>query len=79
MGRIKTVLVKRTTRKLLDAHPDKFSTDFTKNKESITELTTCRSKKLKNVIAGYASRLNRQATAPKKKKSFAPKPFNKRR
>lgn len=71
MGRIKTQLVKRTTTKLIEAHPTKFSADFTQNKTAISELTTCKSKKLRNVIAGYASRLNRQADAPKKKKSFS--------
>jgi len=73
MGRIKTQLVKRTTNKLVDAYPTKFGTTFEQNKGAISELTTCKSNKLRNVIAGYATRLNRQIDAPKKKKSFRQK------
>ncbi|MBW2997755.1 30S ribosomal protein S17e [Candidatus Woesearchaeota archaeon] len=60
MGRIKTDMVKRTTRKLVKAHPKKFSRNYEKNKESLKELAEIRSKKLRNVIAGYAVRLKRQ-------------------
>jgi small subunit ribosomal protein S17e len=60
MGRIKTDMVKRTTRKLLAAYSDKFAKSFTKNKEALGVLAEVRSKKLRNVIAGYASRLKTQ-------------------
>ncbi len=57
MGRIKTQLIKRTTLKLLEAHRASFTKDFTKNKEVVQEKLTSPSKKLRNVIAGYATRL----------------------
>lgn len=58
MGRIKTMLIKRTTEELLDKHPDKFSKDFDANKKSVSALLGGEpSKKLRNTIAGYASRL----------------------
>ena len=60
MGRIKTDMVKRTTVKALNAYPDRFSKNFQKNKEALKELAEIRSKKLRNVIAGYAVRLKRQ-------------------
>ena len=60
MGRIKTDMVKRTTGKILKAHPKDFSRNFEKNKESLKDLVEIRSKKLRNVIAGYAVRLKKQ-------------------
>lgn len=56
MGRIKTKLIKRVTFKLLEEHKDKFTTDFTKNKELVEQFTNTSSKKLRNAIAGYLAR-----------------------
>ncbi len=56
MGRIKTALIKRVTFKVLEMHKDKFTMDFTKNKEVLQEVTIAKSKKLKNIIAGYVTR-----------------------
>ena len=58
MGRIKTMFVKRTTEKLFEKHPDAFGKDFTANKKSVSSLVGGNpSKKLRNTIAGYATRL----------------------
>lgn len=57
MGRIKTRLVKSVTQQLMDEHKDSFSTDYTKNKEKVSELVDVKSKKLRNIIAGYTTRL----------------------
>jgi small subunit ribosomal protein S17e len=57
MGRIKTALIKRITFKLLDNHEDKFGVDYEKNKQSVSETTNISSKKLRNIIAGYISRI----------------------
>ena len=38
MGRIKTTFIKRKTKELLATHGDKFSTDFSKNKELTNKL-----------------------------------------
>lgn len=57
MGRIKTALIKRVTFKLLlSEHKNKFTPDFTKNKELVTQFTNVASKKLRNIIAGYLAR-----------------------
>ena len=56
MGRIKTALVKRITVKVLEKHKDKLTMDFMKNKELLGEFTNVKSKKLRNVIAGYLTR-----------------------
>jgi small subunit ribosomal protein S17e len=54
---VRTEQVKRIARELLDRYPDKFSTDFEKNKQFVTELTNISSTKLRNRVAGYTARL----------------------
>ena len=61
MGRIKTSFIKRIAQDLFDAHVDKFSTDFEKNKEIINQLATFESKRMRNIIAGYITRLKKQS------------------
>lgn len=56
MGRIKSTQIKRISRKIFEEHPDKFSTDFGKNKKS-TESMVDTSKKFRNSIAGYITKL----------------------
>jgi len=68
MGRIKTVLVKRITRQLVREHGDEFGEDFTKNKEILKKYIDTTSPKLRNVIAGYVSRLIKQAKEGKEKR-----------
>ena len=57
MGRIKSTLVKRTARNLLK-EDNVFSEDFEKNKKVLGN--TMPSKRLKNKIAGYISRLKKR-------------------
>ncbi|MBN2457684.1 30S ribosomal protein S17e [Candidatus Woesearchaeota archaeon] len=57
MGRIKTQLIKRTTLKLYDEHKEDFKKDYSENKQIISELAMIPSKKMKNVISGYITRL----------------------
>ena len=57
MGRIKTRKVKAITQDLLEEHREQFGTDFDANKLKVAELTGVKSKKLRNIIAGYTTRL----------------------
>jgi small subunit ribosomal protein S17e len=57
MGKVRTEQVKRIARELLDRYPSKFSTDFEKNKQFVTEFTNISSTKLRNRVAGYTARL----------------------
>jgi len=57
MGRIKTTLIKRNVQELIQKYPDKFTNDFNENKKIVTETTELHSKKLRNVMAGYITRL----------------------
>ena len=59
MGRIKTRLLKSVTHEILQKDGDKFVTDFEKNKAIIEESATFGSKKLRNIVAGYATRLKK--------------------
>ncbi len=59
MGRIKTKLIKRNVKELILMYPNKFSIDFSDNKKIVTETTELNSKKLRNVMAGYMTRLMR--------------------
>lgn len=60
MGRIKTRLIKRTGNEILNKHNNKFTTDFKKNKNNLLEVAEISSKKLRNSIAGYITRLVKQ-------------------
>ena len=59
MTLIKTTLLKAVTKELMEKYGDKFDTDFEKNKEIVTKYADISSKKLRNIIAGYASRLKK--------------------
>ena len=60
MGRIKTMLVKRTTVELLEKHNSEFSGDFTQNKTKVSMFINAPSKKIRNIIAGYITRLKKK-------------------
>lgn len=62
MGRIKTTFIKSVAKELYQKHSDKFTTDFAKNKDTINQLIDIKSKKLKNVIAGYITSLKKQSS-----------------
>ncbi len=59
MGRIKTKLIKRLTVSLLKLHADIFTKDFNENKPLVSKHLENYSKKLRNVVAGYVTRLKR--------------------
>lgn len=63
MGRIKTKLVKRMSNELISAHSDEFSTDFDENKEKAESFMEFPSKKIRNIIVGYVTRLKKKETA----------------
>ena len=59
MGRIKTQLIKRTTQELMEKEGNSFTTDFNENKKILGTKMNIPSKKLRNVVAGYATRLKK--------------------
>jgi small subunit ribosomal protein S17e len=63
MGGIKTTMVKRATRELLAQEDLEFSEDFNHNKKMLGH--SMPSKKVRNKIAGYISRLEKARKAGK--------------
>jgi len=57
VGKVRTVLVKRLARELVERYEDSFSKEFNHNKELVDELLTNTTKRLRNRIAGYITRL----------------------
>lgn len=60
MGRIKQTYLKRVAKNLMAEYPEQFNTDFDNNKKKVQELSTVRSKSIRNKIAGYLSRVMKQ-------------------
>jgi len=48
--------VKKMANELLERYPDKFTSDFNENKETIKDFAIVRSKELRNKIAGYITK-----------------------
>ncbi len=57
MGRIKNKLLKRVTHKLVAKHRAELKTTFDENKTMVEKFAKFPSKKVRNVVAGYVTRL----------------------
>jgi len=57
VGKVRTKLVKRIARELLEKYPDMFTREFEHNKQVVKRLAIIPSKKLRNQIAGYITHL----------------------
>jgi small subunit ribosomal protein S17e len=57
MGRIKSTLIKRTSRQLIENTDESFGKTFAENKKALG--TTLPSKKMRNKIAGYIARIKK--------------------
>lgn len=57
MGRVKTTKIKRATQEIFEKHKDEVSTDFSENKEKLKQMAGFQSKKIRNIVAGYLTRL----------------------
>jgi small subunit ribosomal protein S17e len=57
LGKVRTETVKRAARELIERFPDKFTNEYGVNKLAVNELLRAPSKKLRNRIAGYVTRL----------------------
>jgi len=59
LGRIKTALVKRISKTLMERYSNLFTADFEHNKKIVDELTGSESKKIKDQIAGYITKIKK--------------------
>ena len=57
MGRIKSTLIKRTSRQLLENSQESFGKTFDENKKALGSILP--SKKMRNKIAGYIARIKK--------------------
>jgi len=57
MGKVRIEMVKRISNELVDRYERSLTTDFEQNKQFINEIQLDVSKKLRNKIAGYVTRL----------------------
>lgn len=57
MGRIKTKQIKSIGKKLYGLHRDDFKLDFGHNKTMVNKYVEVKSKRLRNSLAGYMTRL----------------------
>ena len=57
MGKVRTEKIKGTARELVERFPNRFTANFESNKEAVDALTRISSKKLRNQLAGYITRL----------------------
>ena len=57
MGRIKTKKIKSVTKNIMARFEDSLTDNFDKNKKVVDSVSTIQSKKIRNVIAGYCTRL----------------------
>lgn len=57
MGKVRTDTVKKMSRELVKRFPDRFTGDFESDKQVVNDLVTTPSKRLRNRIAGYITRL----------------------
>jgi len=56
MGRIKTTNIKTLGDELIRENSDKFTTEFEKNKGVLDSLKDIKSKKIRNIVAGYITK-----------------------
>lgn len=57
MGSVRTEAIKKLAREMVQTRHDKFSTDYEANKKSVDELIDSKSKRVRNQVAGYITRL----------------------
>jgi len=65
LGKIRTELIKRSAKHIIEAYPNSFSTDFRGNKKRLIEVAVIPSNKIRNQIAGYITRIKKlEARSP---------------
>jgi small subunit ribosomal protein S17e len=60
MGRIKSTFVKSSAKRIYNKSSQEITEDFDKNKQIVDKYAKIPSKKLKNTIVGYITRLKMQ-------------------
>lgn len=56
MGRVKSIAIKTLGDDLIREHPKKLSPDFDSNKRALGDIREIKSKRVRNVLAGYITK-----------------------
>ncbi len=56
MGSIRPLIIKNVAKELLEKYPDEFNGDFENNKQKVNLYTNVPTKRIRNLVAGYATR-----------------------
>jgi small subunit ribosomal protein S17e len=56
MGRVKSIAIKTLGDDLIREHSKKFSPDFESNKKALEDIAEIKSKRVRNVLAGYITK-----------------------
>ena len=59
LGKVRTETIKKISRELLERHGNKFTADYEKNKQIVDQLVESHTKKMRNRVSGYVTRLKR--------------------
>ncbi len=62
MGSVKPSYIKNFADELMRGYESSFSQDFEQNKLKVSEYTDIKNKTIRNRVAGYITRVNRQKT-----------------
>jgi len=57
LGKVRPDHIKNLAKKLVERFPNRFDSDFENNKKMVDTLTNVTSTKIRNRVAGYATRL----------------------
>jgi small subunit ribosomal protein S17e len=57
LGKVRIAAVKKVARDLVARYPEKFNTDFETNKKALITLVDARTKRMRNRVIGYITRL----------------------
>jgi small subunit ribosomal protein S17e len=63
MGNVKSIAIKTLGNDIMREHPNKLSKDFESNKKALADITEIKSKKVRNVLAGYITKKMKKADA----------------
>jgi len=63
MGRVRTREIKNIALKILEENKDKFTTNFEENKKILNQLYSFYSKKLRNRICGFITKMMKKIKA----------------
>lgn len=71
MGRVRPRYIKSLGDKLLEMYPDRFTDSFEENKKAVAQLADIPSKRVRNRVAGYITRLVKRRKAQEKAETTA--------